>query len=255
MIAQIHRDLRALGIEPGDTLLVHASYKSLGPLEGGAKTFFDALLSYLGENGTLLMPALSFATVSAKHPYFDICQTPSCVGYLTEYFRTSVAGVVRSLHATHSCCAYGRLADELVADHEKDDTPVGAHSPFCKLPAYDAKILFLGCTTNHNTLMHGVEEAAGVPFVLDREHPVEYVLRDADGHTIHRPSLCHSFTVDGKPLRARYSRLEPMLGEGEIAKGQILQAPCTLLSARAAWDKASEALTRDPWSFIAGFAQ
>lgn len=252
-IEQIHHDLRALGIKPGDTLLIHASYKSLGPIEGGAKTFFDAVLSYLGEDGTLLMPALSFSTVTAENPYFDIRETPSCVGYLTEYFRTSVEGVVRSLHATHSCCAKGRLANELIADHEKDDTPVGKNSPFFKLPHHDGKILFLGCTSNHNTMMHAVEEAARLPFVLDREHPVEYVLKNADGSTIRRPNYRHYFVTDGKQMRARYSLLEPLLNDRELTRGKILQANGILLSARAAWDKALEQMMRDPLAFIVGF--
>ncbi len=252
MIKQIHQELHALGIEKGDTLLIHASYKSLGPIEGGAKTFFDAVLSYLGEDGTLLMPALSFATVTEENPYFDVKKTPSCVGYLTEYFRTNVEGVVRSLHATHSCCAKGRLANELVADHEKDDTPVGKNSPFYKLPSCDGKILFIGCSSNHNTLMHGVEEAAGLPFVLDREHPVEYVLEDEGRNKIHRPAYPHYFMVDGRYLKARYSRIEPLLNDKELSRGKLLQADCILMQANAVWQKGLEAMKRDPWAFIEG---
>ena len=252
-IKQIHHDLHALGIKKGDTLLIHASYKSLGPIEGGAKTFFDAVLSYLGEDGTLVMPALSFSTVTEGNPHFDIRETPSCVGYLTEYFRTSVDGVVRSLHATHSCCAKGRLAKELTANHEKDDTPVGKNSPFYKLVRYEGKILFLGCTTNHNTLMHGVQEAADLPYLFDREHPVEYVLRDVDGNTIRRPSYRHCFVMNGKRLKSRYSLIEPLLNDQELIRGSILQASCTLMSASAVWHKALEQMTRDPFAFIVGF--
>ena len=252
-IERIHHDLRALGIKPGDTLLIHASYKSLGPIEGGAKTFFDAVLSYLGEDGTLVMPALSFTTVTEENPYFDVRETPSCVGYLTEYFRTSVDGVMRSLHATHSCCAKGKWAKELTADHEKDDTPVGKNSPFYKLLRYEGKILFLGCTTNHNTLMHGVQEEADLPYLFDREHLVEYIMTDANGNTIRRPSYRHYFVMDGKRMRSRYSLLEPLLNDRELTRGSILQANCTLLSARAVWDKALEQMRRDPMAFIIGF--
>ena len=82
-IKNIQADLYALGIEPGDTLLIHSSYKAMEITEGGADTFFEAVLSYLEQNGTLVMPVLSFVAVTAEnphlmyfklHPVFDICQ-------------------------------------------------------------------------------------------------------------------------------------------------------------------------------------
>lgn len=252
MIKKIHDDLCALGVKRGDVLLIHASYRSMGNIEGGAKAFFDALLSYLGENGTLVMPALSFDDVTPESPYFSVKETPSCVGYMTEYFRTSVEGVLRSMNPTHSCCAKGFYAKELAADHEKDITPVGEHSPFAKLPRYGGKILFIGCSTDHNTMMHGVEEAAGLPFVLAPD-PVDYLLEDESGNRYPHRAYPHYFKVDGRYLRAEYSRIEPMLANGEIRRGKLLEADCVLMDASAVWNKALNEMKRDPWAFIAGF--
>ena len=39
---KIIEDLKNIGIKKGDVVLVHSSYKSLGVIEGGAKTFFEA---------------------------------------------------------------------------------------------------------------------------------------------------------------------------------------------------------------------
>jgi len=103
-------------------------------------------------------------------------------------------------------------------------------------------------------MMHGVQEAADLPYLFDREHPVEYVLRDAEGNTLRRPSYRHYFVVDGKRLRSRYSLLEPLLNDEELTRGKLLQADCILMSAAAAWDKALAEMTRDPWAFIIGFA-
>ena len=36
-------DLKNLGVELGDTLFIHSSFKSLGPVEGGAGTVVNAL--------------------------------------------------------------------------------------------------------------------------------------------------------------------------------------------------------------------
>ena len=38
----IIEDLKNIGIKKGDVVLLHSSYKSLGEIEGGAKTFFEA---------------------------------------------------------------------------------------------------------------------------------------------------------------------------------------------------------------------
>ena len=56
MINKIAKDLYALGIRPGDTVLVHSSLKSLGPVPGGAETVIQGLLKALGDEGTLLFP-------------------------------------------------------------------------------------------------------------------------------------------------------------------------------------------------------
>ena len=99
------------------------------------------------------------------------------------------------------------------------------------------------------------EEAADLPYLFDREHPVEYVLRDADGHTIRRPSYRHFFEIDGKPLKMRYSLLEPYLNDRELTRGKVLQANCTLLSARAVWDRALARMQSDPEAFVVGFVE
>ena len=46
-------DLRAIGVCEGDSILIHSSYKSMGGIEGGIKTFVDALLAVIGDKGTL----------------------------------------------------------------------------------------------------------------------------------------------------------------------------------------------------------
>jgi len=48
------KDLRALGIAAGDTLMVHSSLSSIGYVEGGPNTVIDALLEVLTSSGTLM---------------------------------------------------------------------------------------------------------------------------------------------------------------------------------------------------------
>ena len=50
-------DLRRLGVQSGDLLMIHSSLRSLGHVVGGAPTVVDALLEILGPTGTLVGPS------------------------------------------------------------------------------------------------------------------------------------------------------------------------------------------------------
>ena len=241
-------DLRQLGLRRGDAVMIHSSFKSLG---GGLSPdeVFAGIFDVIGEEGTLLMPALSYEAVSAAQPMFDREKTPSCVGFLPEYFRTKVPGVVRSLHATHSVCAKGKLAQELTCGHENDPTPVGENSPITKLCNMGGKILFLGCDPDHNTAMHGVEEAAHSPYALHENNRAEYLLRDGE-KTIARPSLCHDFVKADHWLSQRYSRVIDLMEEQDKHFGKVLQADCWLLDGKALWEVGVKKMKQDPYYFV-----
>jgi len=178
--AQFKQDLMKLGLRSGDTVMIHSSYKALGGIEGGAAAVFGTLQELLGPEGTLVIPAFSWETVNAQQPVFDRETTPGCVGYLPEYFRREVPGVIRSIHATHSCCLWGKRAEELAKDHELDDSPVGSNSPIVKLKEIGGKILLLGCPFDRITFMHGVEETVDAEYLLQPDK-LEYVLYDGKG--------------------------------------------------------------------------
>ena len=246
---ELKKDLLALGIRPGDTVLIHSSYKAMGGIEEGAKGFFDTVMELLGEEGTLVIPTLSFSTVTWDNPYFDRNETPSCVGYLTEYFRTSVPGVRRSMHATHSCAAWGKHRDYLIDGHELDRTPVGENSPFHKLPKLGGKILMLGCRADSNTSFHGIEETAEPPFLFRRENPIHYTMRDGE-RVIEMDAHRHYFLVNGVHLLQRYSRILPLLDEEELHVGKILDANCYLMDAASVWKKGRNKMLEDPYFFV-----
>lgn len=249
-LQKFQQDLYALGLRPGDTVMIHSSFKSLGKIEEGAAGIFDALKDFLGEEGTMLLPAFSYDSVGPENPIFDRNTTPSCVGYLPEYFRTNVSGVIRSLHATHSCSIWGKRAEELAKDHELDLTPVGKNSPLYKMSKVGGKILFLGADPDHNTAMHGVEETTEPDYLFDRENlTIEYVLRDGD-HEIRQTALRHCFEKNGFYYEQKYGRLVSLLSEEEYSHGFVLQAECYLLSSAAVWEKGHAKLKEDPHFFI-----
>ena len=249
-IEKLKEDFKKLGIKEGDVVLMHSSFKSLGEFDGGAKAFYQAFLEVLGEAGTLIVPSLSYETVTRENPEFDKDTTPSCVGYLSEYFRTQVDGVIRSLHPTHSCCVKGKYAKEITEGHEKDVTPVGENSPFTKLPKYNGKILMLGCGTRCNTLMHGIEETAEPPYCLNREKTVNYIIRDGK-KTIEQEAYRHNFaTKDGGRVVQRYDRIIDLLPNDKYNVGNILAAECYLMDAKAVWEEGYKKLVEDQLYFV-----
>ena len=105
--ADLKHDLAAMGLTGNETILIHSSMKSIGPVEGGADTVLDAWMEFFAE-GLLLLPTHTWRFINEENRVFDVRRSPCCVGILPELFRHR-PGVVRSLHPTHSMAAYGCL--------------------------------------------------------------------------------------------------------------------------------------------------
>ena len=243
VVRRMAEALATLGVRREGTLLVHSSLRSLGPPPVGPETAIQALLEALGSGGTLLMPALSYETVSAENPFFDVANAPSCVGALTEYFRRR-AGTRRSVHPTHSVCGIGPQARRLLGDHEQDRTPCGAHSPFFKLPAVAGQILFLGCGLKPNTSMHAVEELVEPPYLYAGW--VDYRVRLGDGTDTTMRVRRHGFSG----WQQRYDRIDTVLTGDGIRSGRVLSASCHLLEASVFWRAALATLKEQPLYFV-----
>ena len=239
---KISSDASLLGLKRGDTVLVHSSLRSLGG--ASAEEVIVGLLDAIGEEGTLVLPALSYMHCNPNQRKFDYYTTPSNVGALPEYFRTRVSGVKRSMNPTHSCCALGKNADYVTSGHILDSTPCGANSPFRRVMELDGKILFIGCGMTPNTSMHAVEELSCPDYLFGDN--CDYELTDSKGNTSVAPCRAHDF----KGVIQRYDRLACLLDENELRVGAILSAECHLVSASAMWKKADRKYREEPHYFI-----
>ncbi|MDD4774444.1 MAG: AAC(3) family N-acetyltransferase [Eubacteriales bacterium] len=245
--ARLRCDLEALGIQPGDSVLMHSSFRSLGGIEDGAEGFFRSFTDLLGSRGTLIVPTLTYDS-AFETLTFDLQNTPGCVGWLSEYFRTRVDGVLRSIHPTHSCAALGYSAAFMTADHERDDTPCGGNSPFRKLPLVGGKILMLGCTLSPCTSMHGVEEVASVPYVFDNRPPVNFRIIGKDGSESRMAVRRHGFGVHG--CAQRYDRINRVLFPPDLVSGKVLDADAWLIDAAALWRVCRLKMMDEPCFFV-----
>lgn len=242
-IKRFSNDLLDLGVRPGGLLLVHSSLKSLGRVPDGEETVIRGLLATLGECGTLLMPALTYASVRPNRPIFDVRKTRSCVGAIPEYFRLR-KGTRRSFHPTHSVCGIGPLVDELFPPHKDDTTPCGQNSPFHRLPEFNGQIIMLGCGLRPNTSMHAIEEVAQAPYLLNP--PITYTLTDEDGSTFQKQYSPHNF----HGWMQRYDRVADILAEPALRCGKVVEAGAHLIEARELWDQVLFHIKQEPYFFV-----
>lgn len=151
--------LRALGVGANDVVMIHASMRRVGPVEGGAASVIDALRDAVGPGGTLLM----VLSADEDEP-FDALRSPVDIedmGILAEVFRT-YPGVSVNDHPADRFAAFGPLASFLL-----EPTPLhDYHGPGSVLERFTerrGKVLRLGANPDTVTLTHYAEYLADVP--------------------------------------------------------------------------------------------
>jgi aminoglycoside 3-N-acetyltransferase len=206
-VDRLVKDLRAAGIQSGDTLLVHCAMSKIGYLEQGPKTLTDALFQVLGKDGNLLMPSSPNASFqieyARRNPVFDVLNTPSKMGAISEYFR-KLPGVKRSAHPTEPVCASGPDAEWLTNGHFGELTPYTAKSPWRRMYEREGKILYLGVTLdNAGTHLHTLEDAVDFKYPVYAEEIFSFTVIDEQGKShevktkVHNPEISKKRQCDG----------------------------------------------------------
>ena len=172
--SQLTHQLAELGIDEGGVLLVHASLRSLGKVEGGPATVLRALRRALGPDGTLVVPAFTSdnsdtstvhlervrglsdearTAVPREHAAVRPDDHPvDRVGILAETTRLHPESL-RSAHPQTSFAALGPQAVKVIANH-RPDCHLGETSPLARLYELRAQILLLGVGFDRCTAFH-----------------------------------------------------------------------------------------------------
>ncbi len=211
---------------PDDAVLVvHSAIKGLSAAGYRAEAMIDALLAHL-RHGTLLMPTMTWRTVTPANPVFDELATPSHTGVLTEVFRTRYA-TARSLHPTHSVAGVGPLVKTLLSTHHLGDTPVPASSPYGIMREYPAYILMVGVGLECCTAIHHPEEVIAPDLYVKPAAEAEaYELRARDGRVIAFHARRH------RRLDRDFPKYAPILAaKGQYLAGEVAGVPWSIVRA------------------------
>lgn len=198
--------LHSLGIQKGDTLIVHSSLSKMGWISGAEQSVVEALMQVVTQKGTIVMPAQSTANSDPSYwslppvpkewqqpicdslPAYDPYLTPlRGMGKIAEcFFRHPET--IRSAHPVHSFIAWGNDAKEWMSHHVLEDS-FGLTSPLGKMYQVPVKIVLIGVDYDSCTSLHLAEYLAdqksyspqGVAMLVNGERKwVTYDLLDMD---------------------------------------------------------------------------
>jgi len=196
--ATITRDLQALGVEPGDTIMVHASVRAIGPVAGGPDEIHLAIKDAITAAGTLLMYAScpryydevgrgnltldEESEILEKLPPFDadLARSARDNGALVELLRTW-PGSVANNHVARFV-AWGKHTDFLFSE-QPWDFAFGHGSALERFTELDGKILLLGSDHDNTTYLHYAEHIADFPDKRIARFKVPVLV---DGHRVWR---------------------------------------------------------------------
>ena len=229
-IKQLKQDIQSIGVCAEDSLMVHASLRSVGPVEGRAEGLVRALLSVLGEGGTLVAYVDFEATDDI--PYFDSQRSPASseYGILAEVIRTW-PGAVRSLNPGASMVAIGGRSTWFCKDHPMN-YGYGPGTPLSRLVDVAGKILLLGSDLNNVTILHYAEHCAELPNkrVIKR---LDKVLSEGAIIDIEIEEFDTANPVVSSMPDDYFARItQQFVDAGYAQTGRVGQAPSVLLPAR-----------------------
>lgn len=239
--------LRACGVQPGSTLVVHSSWLPYNGFQGKPADLVRVFKEAVGETGLLVMPSMPYHNMSsaqwlAKGKPMNVARSPSMMGLVSEVFRRS-ENVRRSLSPTHPLLAWGRDADAFVEGHERAERPFGAASPFMRMLERDALILGFDAPFSTFTYTHFVEDQleATLPCALYEPGTMSGQVIDRSGAVLDCP--VRVLSAEANRLR-RESRLVAHLEQAGVLHGARIG------NTRLSWIRASDH-SRESARFVA----
>lgn len=168
----LQEGFQQIPLTPSRVIMVHSSFKSLGKVDGGAETVIDALLDWVGPDGTILFPNFNFQSWTENH-YFDVLETPSQMGIIGELARLR-PGAVRSPHPIYSFAVLGKLKKEWESCN--DSEAYGPNSAFALFHKLKGLVVSIGLHWNSTfSMIHYCEYNSDVEYRRTKKFSGVYV--------------------------------------------------------------------------------
>jgi aminoglycoside 3-N-acetyltransferase len=244
---RIVNDLQELGVRRGDLLNVKVSLKSIGHVEGGAKTLIDALMEVIGPQGTIVTESfvrmyplpLSGRNVEVISDRW----TPSYAGALANAM-IKYPGSHRSQHPVQKFSAVGALAEELAQGHTPDSYAYDVLRVMAENSGRNLKLgtdeKVVGVGTTHVAIGSlGFRQRlrrTGVNYLDDRERIVTFERNWA--------GICAQGLINFIPL---YRDAGAILSEGKVG-----EADSKITDMKGTLEVERKKLSEDPTFFFCG---
>lgn len=219
--------LEEANVKYGDIICVHSDLIKFGkPLINNKKEYLNILIKILidkiGETGTLIMPTFTYNY--CNNEVYDIINSKSKVGILTEYFR-NLEFVERTKDGIFSFAIYGKNKEYFL---DIGNDCFGENSVFDKLKKTNAKLVLFGNRVKEFTFFHYIEQANNVPYRYMKrfrgktkmkniiyEDYFDYFVRDFDKRSRIDSNKIVNFLID-----------KEIFYESKIAYGSISSVRC-----------------------------
>ena len=175
----IKRAYKNIGISRGMTISLKTDLRFLGPFDDSKFDLLSAHYNILADlvdlsEGTIVVSTATFSLCNTSK-VFDIANTPSEMGVLTEYIRTKPESV-RSLHPFASHTAIGKNANYICSNVARHS--YGPDTPKARLLELDTQYLSIGMPPSEITMtIHQIERLMGVPYRYVKEF-IQPILRE-----------------------------------------------------------------------------
>ena len=233
--------LKKVGVDKGQSIMVHTSLSSLGFVCGGPQMVIDSLLEVVGPEGTIMMPTQTWKnldpstgvhweepeewwqTIRDNWPAYDKNITPTnTMGAVAEMFR-NYPGSHRSDHPARSVAANGKHAKYLTENHDLSNI-FGEGSPIAKLYELDGYVLLIGVGYDKNTSIHLADVRAEYP---GKHNCTEYSAIIENGNRVWK--AYDTLFVDGEDFDDIGAAFEQ---EYTVAKADLGNATITFMKQR-----------------------
>jgi len=205
--------------------------------------FYDSFITILkdvvGETGTIIMPTFTYSFTQDK--IFDVNNSPSTVGGLTEHFR-KLPDVVRTIDPMLSATIWGKQKQYF---SEVGNESFGRGSIFHKLHDLKGKILLLG--TRNCTFFHYIEKMHGVSYRFDKK--ISGKIKQ-QGRTIQSKNIYFARRLNRKNVSHFSIAARDLEKKGLFKKIKIGYSAIASVRSDILFDEVYNTLDKDPYYYL-----